>query len=388
MDDLDLQIQKANRGAGRSIPRTRRKNKTILIKRLERMFSETSDIDSGAIQSDEVLDISDSNKVVLAVQGTEDWLSASILRDRITSGQKTIQRDGTWITPSNFDLADWCSKHLDHYTFFGHNSVLGTPSDGSIVNIRSGRNKIEVELIGSHESVDSWIKLIDSMFKKAQNLIEWVYNARGHNISVPLNYRKAIRSAYPWIDSSYVELNEYLDEYINSDSSVLILIGPPGSGKTTFIKNLIYRSKGNAKVAYDPKVMTEDDFFAGFIDDDSKFLVMEDADDFLQSRTEGNSMMHKFLNVSDGLISAADKKLVFSTNLPNVSDIDEALMRPGRCFDVIQFRKLTRDEAQAVLNECNSDRIIPDGSSFSLAELFSTLPSGEKLARRKIGFIS
>ena len=255
-----------------------------------------------------------------------------------------------------------------------------------MIKVMYGRSKIEVEIRGTPTHAAAWQLSFDVGFKKAENLIEWIYNSRGDDISVPLNYRAGIRAAYPWIHESYGALTEYIDEYIDSEASVLILIGPPGTGKTTFIKNLIHRSKANAKVAYDPKVMMEDSFFAGFIGDETRFLIMEDADEFLKSRTEGNTMMHKFLNVSDGLISAADKKLVFSTNLPNIGDIDEALMRPGRCFDVLQFRALTRDEAKGVMAEIGSDRELPDGPELTLAELFSVQPSGKVFHRRRIGF--
>ena len=97
-------------------------------------------------------------------------------------------------------------------------------------------------------------------------------------------------------------------------------------------------------------------------------------------------MMHKFLNVSDGLISAADKKLVFSTNLPNVRDIDSALLREGRCFDVLQFRPLTRKEALAVVEETKSTRELGDGQEFTLAEIFKSQPSGNKSGQR-LGFV-
>lgn len=330
--------------------------------------------------------VNEGGSVILGVYGTEDWIFSTILKQRFLDGLKTVQLDGTWLTEASFDLAEWAETMFEKYTFFGAASVLAFPPEGGIVKVRYGRAKIEVEVYSDPEFAQNWIQYFDETFRKAENLIEWIYNSRGDDISVPLNYRPAIRAAYPWIDDSYVELSEYIDEYINSDASVLILIGEPGTGKTTFIKNLIHRSKANAKVAYDPKVMMEDGFFAGFIGDETRFLIMEDADEFLCSRTEGNTMMHKFLNVSDGLISAADKKLVFSTNLPNVGDIDEALMRPGRCFDVLQFRKLTRDEARAVLIECGSNRELPDGAMHTLAELFSTQPSGKGFVRRKIGF--
>lgn len=316
------------------------------------------------------------NEVVLGVYGSEDWVNASTLRRRHLAGLPTLETHDTWITPPDFKLAKWVTVNgFKSYTFFGHQKVLVPFPTGQLA-VEHTKGKVTATFTGDPVFVEFWEQTFDCTFKRAENLIEWVYNARGDTISVPLNYRPAIQSAYPWINQS---LQSYIDEFLGSDANVLILIGPPGTGKTTFIKNLIHRSKSNAKVAYDQNVLEGDDFFAGFIEDDCRFLIMEDADTFLESRQDGNTMMHKFLNVSDGLISAADKKLVFSTNLPNVRDIDSALLREGRCFDVLQFRPLTRKEAQAVVAETKSNRELPDGQEFTLAEIFKSQPSGNKI---------
>lgn len=323
------------------------------------------------------------NEVVLGVYGSEDWVNADLLRTRHLNGLRTLEKQETWIVPAGFKLQTWVEQcAFASYTFLGSDKVLVPFTGTGNLIVGQTKGKISVTMTGDPELVRQWEDYFDTKFKRAENLIEWVYNARGDTISVPLNYRPAIQSAYPWINQS---LDSYIDEYLNSDANILILIGPPGSGKTTFIKNLIHRSKANAKVAYDQKVLEGDDFFAGFIEDECRFLIMEDADAFLESRQDGNTMMHKFLNVSDGLISAADKKLVFSTNLPNVRDIDSALLREGRCFDVVQFRALTRKEAQAVLDEVGTNNELPDGQEFTLAELFKSQPSGNKAGRR-MGF--
>lgn len=323
------------------------------------------------------------NEVILGVYGSEDWVNADTLRSRHLSGKRTLETHDTWITQADFRLSRWVRDNdFSSYTFFNHNKVLVPFTDGQLT-VEQTKGKVMVTFTGDPDFVEKWESSFDTTFKRAENLIEWVYNARGDTISVPLNYRPAIQAAYPWLNQP---LDSYIDEYLNSDANVLILIGPPGTGKTTFIKNLIHRAKANAKVAYDQMVLEGDDFFAGFIEDDCRFLIMEDADAFLESRQDGNTMMHKFLNVSDGLISAADKKLVFSTNLPNVRDIDSALLREGRCFDVLQFRALTRKEALAVLDETKSNRQLGDGQEFTLAEIFKSQPSGNKSGHR-VGFV-
>lgn len=365
--DIDYAVSKAAK-------RRRRKGKVYIKPKWENPMDDTPIFKPDAVPK---------NEVVLGVYGSEDWVFAQLLRDRHLAGLQTLEVTETFLVQSEFKLSTWVlSNEFKSFTFFNSNVVLIPFAEGYL-QVKSTKGKIEVITTGDVEFCNYWMHDFETSFKKAENLIEWVYNARGDEISVPLNFRKAINSAYPWLKKP---VSDYIADYLNSDASVLILIGPPGTGKTTFIKNLIHQAGGNAKVAYDEKVLSGDDFFAQFIESESNFLIMEDADTFLDSRQDGNTMMHKFLNVSDGLISAADKKLVFSTNLPNVSDIDSALLRNGRCFDVIQFRPLTRDEAKAVLAEIKSDRELPDGPEISLANLFNSQPSSSTRKKGTIGF--
>lgn len=326
-----------------------------------------------------------NSEIVLGTYGTSEWVDAHLRRTRWLQGLSTLEVSGSWLVPAGFKLSTWVvSEGFKSFTFFSASNLTISTAEGD-VSVYVSKMKIDVTLVGSIEFCTEWNKFFNDRFKRAENLIRWVYNARGDDISVPLNYRPAVEAAYPWIEKS---LSDYIKDYLNSEACVLILIGPPGTGKTTFIKNVIHQSGGNARVAYDQTVLQGDDFFASFVDGEDDVLVMEDADSFLADRQDGNTMMHKFLNVSDGLISTVGKKMIFSTNLPNVSDIDPALMRTGRCFDVVQFRPLTRAEAQAVLDEVKSDRTLGDGANFTLSEIFSTQPSADNVIRRGIGFTS
>lgn len=333
----------------------------------------------------ELLHSGDAGGVIFGAYGADDWATSTHLRAAMESGRNTLATQGTWITEAGFDLYQWIRHYLrdgDRFNFMSKNRALVFMSWG-VIEASVSRGKLEVETNGDPDEVNAFVRALDIQLKRAENLIEWVYSSRGDSISVPLNYRPAIKSAYPWLPK---DIDSYIDDYLNSQASVIILIGPPGTGKTTFIKNLIHRSGGDAKVTYDEKVMGDDSLFAGFIEGDTRFLIMEDADAFLSAREDGNTMMHRFLNVSDGLISAEGKKLVFSTNLPSVRDIDPALLRPGRCFDIVEFRPLTRVEAQAVALEVGTCGSLPDGAEFTLAEIFNTQPSSDTQATRRVGF--
>ncbi len=111
------------------------------------------------------------------------------------------------------------------------------------------------------------------------------------------------------------------------------------------------RRKGEqARALYtcDLKALASDDIFVRYITGEEDAFVVEDVDYLLKPRADGNEHLHRFLTIADGVVRAQGRKIIFSTNLPNVGDLDEALIRPGRCFARIHVRALTGAEAQAL----------------------------------------
>jgi ATP-dependent 26S proteasome regulatory subunit len=76
----------------------------------------------------------------------------------------------------------------------------------------------------------------------------------------------------------------------------------------------------------------------------------------LKARSRGNVDLHRFLAVADGVVRAQGRKIIFTTNLPNIGDIDEALVRPGRCFATVRTRALDRREAASLLTRIAAAR--------------------------------
>jgi hypothetical protein len=189
---------------------------------------------------------------------------------------------------------------------------------------------------------------------------------------------------YPFLNGE--SLHDYYERYNNSSASILLLQGPPGTGKTTFIRGLLQHLKKSALLTYDDALLKSDNFLNIFIKDVSiNFLVFEDADAYLASRESGNKVIHKFLNAGDGLISRSNKKIIFTTNLQSITDIDSALTRPGRCHDILQFRSLTTDETIKVTNICKTEIELPE-KEYTIAEIFNTQTNTEKKVIRNIGF--
>jgi hypothetical protein len=205
--------------------------------------------------------------------------------------------------------------------------------------------------------------------------VEWYYsNTRGITSSTLSEIIDDIvyPEAYPYID-----LQNYVNKYIFSSSQVLILIGPPGTGKSRLIRYIIrelYYANPNvdSKVFYtgDSKVIEDDEFYIDFLSTDASVLILEDTDLYLKSRADGNNAVTKLLFTSDGLIKGPSKKIILSTNLPNTSSIDDALIRPGRCFDALRTRLLTTSESNCLLDKLKKPLLNVAGN-YSLAQLYN-----------------
>jgi hypothetical protein len=159
--------------------------------------------------------------------------------------------------------------------------------------------------------------------------------------------------AYPSISGGTLNL---VTRFLASAESVLILQGPPGTGKTRLIRQILgamsVRRGEAVRVLYtgDQRLMESDELFVKFVTGSHDAFVFEDGDHFLQPRSDGNRNLHRLLTVSDGLIQAKGRKLIFSTNLPNIGDLDDALLRPGRCYAHFKLPELTMDQAQRFLD--------------------------------------
>src|SRR5688500_15549460 len=139
------------------------------------------------------------------------------------------------------------------------------------------------------------------------------------------------------------------------------------------------RRKGesaNSMYTADRRTLEHYEIFVDFSTGCHDAFVIEDADHLLMPRSDGNANLHRFLCVADGVVRALGRKIIFTTNLPNIGDIDEALVRPGRCFAVLRTRNLDRCEAERLLSTVvNGDAaragtaILPDCRAVSLASV-------------------
>lgn len=191
--------------------------------------------------------------------------------------------------------------------------------------------------------------------------------------------------AYPYIEKG---LGKYINSFFKSESNILILQGPPGTGKTKFLRKLMLSSGKSIFFTADESLLASDQFFVNYLDTNS-ILILEDMDSLFKKRINGNTILNKFLTISDGIMQV-NKKIIFTTNIPikkqsigivpsgkanreNIG-LDEALTRPGRCFDVLSFRKLTYQESMIFLEKVTKKKIrLNENNLYTLAELYELI---------------
>lgn len=174
--------------------------------------------------------------------------------------------------------------------------------------------------------------------------IEWYYG--GSCLQYSYFYQSLEDQFY---SEAYEDRNilHNIKHFLDSKQSILILSGMPGTGKSRLVRQIMRmmnHTSDEVKGVYttDKETLEQEKFYIEFLSGSADILILEDLDGLLLKRSEGNHIMSKLLNVSEGVLSISNnKKIVITTNIIKMKDIDPALLRIGRCFGVWKFKKLS-----------------------------------------------
>lgn len=179
-------------------------------------------------------------------------------------------------------------------------------------------------------------------------------------------------------------------------SGVSILFGPPGCGKTSYLRGLMSRMIDRYLFYYIPPsafdVLTSPRFVSFWIDQKDeargkqRIAIMEDSESLLLPRDAGSQTdVSNLLNIGDGFLGEHLKLHVIATTNSPVRQLDSALLRPGRLMGTREFRRLSRPEAQRLAEA--KGLVLPEQSDFSLAELYCGAVSNAGFnVARQVGF--
>ena len=212
--------------------------------------------------------------------------------------------------------------------------------------------------------------------------------------------------AYP-LDVAYgtgmAEWHDAVKQHVkDTTSGILLLHGPPGTGKTSYIRHLLRDLAGVREPLFLTRALAQDVASPQVIplilrmaeQDRSPILVIEDAEHMLMSREAsdpgGSDLVSLILNLSDGLLNDLCRCQVVATFNTDLRNVDKALLRRGRLIAERKFDLLPVGEAKrlAAIAGCDPDAVTrPTSLGDILGEApVTAVPSTLNGASRSVGF--
>ena len=204
----------------------------------------------------------------------------------------------------------------------------------------------------------------------------------GEGFSIEENYNE-----------DFIEVDKKIIQHLTTKNKkgLILLHGEPGTGKTTYIKNLA--DKIEKQIIFVPPMMTSAIADPGFIPFLMKYpdsiLIIEDAETAIRDRnTSGNAnSVSNILNLTDGILGECLKIQIVATFTTERTQIDKALLRKGRLVTDYKFENLSVKKSNKLLKKIGITEKVD--KPMSLADIYYYNETNtNKKDKPTIGFIT
>lgn len=225
------------------------------------------------------------------------------------------------------------------------------------------------------------VKILSDISKESEDLsdsevmVKFCYQTNGgwtfYERSIDVHTWSSVEKNYP--QSSQLELKQLseISSIEESEGRILIMHGPPGTGKTNYLRSIMHSWKSWADfyVITDPeRFLNDPTYLVGLLTFDAskyKIVVLEDCGDLIRAdRAQGNAFS-RLLNLADGILGQGQKVAFILTTNEHINNLEPALTRPGRCLATLELGPFDEVEASQWLGY-TVDR------PYTLAELYNT----------------
>lgn len=236
-----------------------------------------------------------------------------------------------------------------------------------------------------------FIKDIKSLYKvksSNKNKIEVLFNDGNYSDFKSFDIKKIKLDVTQNYNDDFVPIHKTIVSELNKKDAngLVILYGDPGTGKTHYLRYLT--SILDKKKLFIPSNMASSlanpDFISKLEDNKGSILIIEDADDILSRKGDGNTAVANLLNLSDGLLADILSIQIICTFNSPLTVIDKALLRKGRVIAKYEFKALVKEKAQALSNKLGFNKVINDAAK--LSDIYNTDANDFENEHTKIGF--
>ena len=243
------------------------------------------------------------------------------------------------------------------------------------------------------------VRFANSIFEQADKKIRNLKKKVKKNIFLLMNLQFGLElKELPLKKRSFNIATNYNDDLPHDDiiaklnaneSGMFLFYGQPGTGKSSYIeyvinqlnKTVIFLSPKNASALDDPN------FTEILVNNPNAVIIVEDAELLLKSRdhdinTNGISTL---LSITDGLLGSLGIQVIATFNT-QLSMIDKALLRKGRCKVIYEFKPLSLNKTNDLLHQLGFITS-PQNKPLSLSDIYYFNENDpENISKTTIGF--